>query len=59
MMNGRIETRTAKDPAAYVAGFGDRSFWGGKYYRVELVEVLPGETKSGRKRFTIRFVEVE
>lgn len=55
------EVRTAKDPEAYVAAFGPNGLfqWGNGTVKVELVEVLRGETPSGRKRFVIRFVEVE
>jgi hypothetical protein len=57
-MDGRIETRTAKDPEAFVAAFGDSFQWAGQTYRVELVSV-DGVTKSGRKKFTIRYTKVE
>lgn len=58
-MNGKTwtEQRSAKDPVAYVAAFGDDFTWGHKRIKVELVEVLPGQTPSGRKRFIIRFTE--
>jgi len=49
----RTEVRTAKNPEAYVAEFGPDFTWGGKPVTVRLVEVYPGQTSSGRKRFLI------
>jgi hypothetical protein len=61
-MDTFTDTRTAKDPAAYVASFAQTEdglfFWGHKYYRVTLGDILPGETKSGRKRFVVKFEQV-
>ena len=51
------QKRTAADPEAFVAEFGDRFEYGNKVYRVTL-DSIDGETKSGRKRFTVRFTEV-
>ncbi len=51
---------TAKDPEAHVAAFNVDPrgyFYGNKRYDVTLESVEAGETKTGRKRFTIRFTE--
>jgi hypothetical protein len=56
------EERTAKNPEAYVKSLDEamRTLgWGGKKSTVTLVSILPGETKSGRKRFIIKFEEVK
>jgi hypothetical protein len=61
-MDTFTDTRTAKDPEAYVREFAQTEdglyFHGWKYYRVTLDAILPGETKSGRKRFVVKFEQV-
>jgi len=50
--------RTAKHPEAYVASFAQPFYWANKAYRVTLESVQPGATKTGMRRFTIRFTEI-
>jgi len=46
------QKRTAKDPQKFVDELNG-TVWGGKTLKVTLVSI-DGETKRGRKRFTIR-----
>lgn len=49
------QKRTATDPAAFVEELNGTA-WGDKTLRVRLVSI-DGETKTGRKRFTIEITE--
>lgn len=54
------EQRTAKDPEAFVRDLhaaGQTLGWGGEPFAVELVSTEDGQTKSGRRRFTIRITK--
>ncbi len=61
-MTASRNTVTAKDPEAYVAQFNADAYWAGdngegrRRGTMRLVEVLPGLTKSGRRRFVIETV---